>query len=1479
MALSLAVRKWITAVTAISLLFALCLPAGAWGAEQARPEMEAQSAGASVSGFVYEVSGDRISFSQDVTKWASSPDGRYLYAVSNAGRKLLYIDTADFTVKRDVTLHSRPSDIKYAEGNLYISLPDEKKISVVDTAYGTSVKGNVYQVASAKAPSRFAVGGSFIYYTDAGELRKLDMRSGTDDKMTIPGHEQAQSHFVWNDPAEPALYVGTDAGTFKLDPSTGEVAASNPGLLFYGGDPVKFGDTIYWGMLSVSAADLQIIGGNEGFAIYADSIYRFADKAVYDRQTGALVSEYDQASFLHVRSGGSMFVYYTDLKQLRKYDSLDSLKLENPAGRIPVSLARYPSFFDNDFYWGTIAGILTWSMAADERYIDDYVVYYMDDAGNKIGSAIAVVPKTAAREYQIPKGTVLPDNAAGFAIYSRNGFGESERYTSFPISDSVFDYSAGIDNLHIEDANPLRGTIDLQMVWKETRPNPKYAALEAYYADSFGQPLPKKAGTAALNKTTDRQTLSLGKPADGSAKHVVVKIKRKDGSYDSKEYYFSIADNVADEPVSAAVGAPGAPADVGWGGVVFFLDTDPEAGYAGGRLQWLHPYGWSGSVASYIAYFLNENDERIRPILETSTADFRKEFGSFGDYLPFMNDHTAIPDGAAKIGVFAKNEHGESATGLIRSLWDAPYAKPARVRFVDENPNRGAIEPKLTWTPDSEETGIVNYRALFFGETMNMLESNVFEADRDTYPYEMKFDIADIPAQASFIGVMPVNRFGEWPMDDPRMFMAPISDDVSASIPEQIPTNATLPNSGYLAFGDEDGDVGEIGGVLQWSESWGISGYNVYFLDRDGKKVGGILSAKSKAFGIAHIPMNTRIPQNAAQLGIYAWNGSEESVPTTTPIYDKKYSDTLQSWQVSAVYDPLEKLVAISVNGLTAGDTIKVFANDTIPYPIAARVSDGQSVTIKISSFENRSRLIYVTITKEGYLESTRLVKTFSIPDGGGIGNPGTENPGTGNPGTENPGTGNPGTENPGTGNPGTENPGTGNPGTGNPGTGNPGTGSPGTGNPGTGTPGAAGPVGGGGSPSTPQQPAASGSYVPETRSESANGKTYAVAELDAAKLAEAFKQSPQPNKAVVDLKDAENAKVRIPAGALANAASASADSIVTIKKGGVAYDLPVGLFDVQAIAGRLGIDPKDVHITVTMEQVTGAAARQITSRAERDGVTLLTAPVEFTITVGSGGKQDSVNDFGSTFVTRSFTLTQTVESSRATAVRIDPVTGEMHFVPAVFATTNGRTEVRMMRQGNSVYAVAETKPRTFADLQGHWAKADIELLASKLIVRGATADAFMPDRSITRAEFAALLVRSLGIADAKSGGARFADVPEGAWFAGAVAAAADKGLVSGTDDRQFRPDEPVTREQMALMIARALAMTGKKGGGQADVLTRFADRASVSDWAEAAVSQVVQAGLMNGVDDGRFAPAEQASRAQVAVMLKRMLQHVGFMN
>jgi hypothetical protein len=178
--------------------------------------------------------------------------------------------------------------------------------------------------------------------------------------------------------------------------------------------------------------------------------------------------------------------------------------------------------------------------------------------------------------------------------------------------------------------------------------------------------------------------------------------------------------------------------------------------------------------------------------------------------------------------------------------------------------------------------------------------------------------------------------------------------------------------------------------------------------------------------------------------------------------------------------------------------------------------------------------------------------------------------------------------------------------------------------------------------------------------------------------------------------------------------------------------------------------------------------------------------------------------------------------------------------------------------------------PRTFADLSGHWAKSDVEALAGKLIVDGISESRFAPDQPITRADFAALLIRALGLDEEKASG--FSDVAAGDWFSGAVGAAKKANLIGGLEDGSFHPNANITREQMVMMIVRALKLDGKELQANAQLLEQFADRSSISSWSKDAVAQALTAGIIQGTSDSMFAAQDYATRAQAAVMVNRML-------
>ncbi|MFN0220774.1 glycoside hydrolase family 66 protein [Paenibacillus sp. KR2-11] len=171
-----------------------------------------------------------------------------------------------------------------------------------------------------------------------------------------------------------------------------------------------------------------------------------------------------------------------------------------------------------------------------------------------------------------------------------------------------------------------------------------------------------------------------------------------------------------------------------------------------------------------------------------------------------------------------------------------------------------------------------------------------------------------------------------------------------------------------------------------------------------------------------------------------------------------------------------------------------------------------------------------------------------------------------------------------------------------------------------------------------------------------------------------------------------------------------------------------------------------------------------------------------------------------------------------------------------------------------------------------HWAHRPIEVLASRQVVQGRSNNSFEPNGTTTRAEFVTMLARAFGLKAQTAAG--FQDVAADTWYADAVAAAGQQGWVTGRTSELFMPHAPITREEMAVIVSRVLHSTpGHKEHDSHRVSLEFADSGSISDWAAKAVRAVTEAGLMEGREDGMFAPQKRSMRAEVSAVIYRLLQ------
>ena len=163
-----------------------------------------------------------------------------------------------------------------------------------------------------------------------------------------------------------------------------------------------------------------------------------------------------------------------------------------------------------------------------------------------------------------------------------------------------------------------------------------------------------------------------------------------------------------------------------------------------------------------------------------------------------------------------------------------------------------------------------------------------------------------------------------------------------------------------------------------------------------------------------------------------------------------------------------------------------------------------------------------------------------------------------------------------------------------------------------------------------------------------------------------------------------------------------------------------------------------------------------------------------------------------------------------------------------------------------------------FSDVDGHWGEEAIVRWADYGVIEGSNGQ-FNPDAPITRAEMAAVIARLLGLTETAEN--TFTDVEAGAWYAQAILQCAAAGIIQGSNG-MANPNGTLTRQEAAVMLGRALGIQPDEG----DVA--FLDGEQVADWAAGYVSVMSDRGILNGVGGNQFAPLEDINRASVVTVL-----------
>lgn len=198
---------------------------------------------------------------------------------------------------------------------------------------------------------------------------------------------------------------------------------------------------------------------------------------------------------------------------------------------------------------------------------------------------------------------------------------------------------------------------------------------------------------------------------------------------------------------------------------------------------------------------------------------------------------------------------------------------------------------------------------------------------------------------------------------------------------------------------------------------------------------------------------------------------------------------------------------------------------------------------------------------------------------------------------------------------------------------------------------------------------------------------------------------------------------------------------------------------------------------------------------------------------------------------------------------------------------------VRIPLDGSATIEIIDNS-RDFADVaEGSWYDDVVAFASSHELFNGTSENTFSPDAGMSRGMLAAVLC-NLERGEATGLSAAFSDVSDDAWYAEAIAWAAENGIVSGYGDGTVGPDDLITREQMAAMLMNYANMLGCDTSARAD-LSAYSDAASVSSWAGDTMSWAVAEGIISGMTADTLAPQGTATRAQVAAMLQRFIANV----
>ncbi|WP_341346284.1 S-layer homology domain-containing protein [Paenibacillus sp. FSL H3-0469] len=324
-------------------------------------------------------------------------------------------------------------------------------------------------------------------------------------------------------------------------------------------------------------------------------------------------------------------------------------------------------------------------------------------------------------------------------------------------------------------------------------------------------------------------------------------------------------------------------------------------------------------------------------------------------------------------------------------------------------------------------------------------------------------------------------------------------------------------------------------------------------------------------------------------------------------------------------------------------------------------------------------------------------------------------------------------------------------------------------------------------------------------------------------------------------------------------------------------YPVPAGQLDVNAISRQFGNAPiSNIAVNIKIKRSADDVTNLAREKATLTGYELLVHPVDLDLSFMHDGKTDRAGLLKG-YAPKSIALPEGIDPNRITTGVIVNPDGTVFHVPTVVTKINNRyfALINDLRSSGT-YSVI-WNPQDFDDVRNHWSKADVNNIAARLSLKGNGDNTFSPNRSVSRSEFAEIVVTGLGLMRQNVTQADFSDVPASAWYKDSVAIANEFDIVRGYGDGNFKGNQQITREQGFAMIARAYRLIQSEDVPSqeqiASTLASYTDGTNVAAWAQGDVAQLILAGIIQGNGPQSLNPKAPMARAEVTALIARMLK------